>query len=347
MTTYYVTYAGLLLAVALGQQGRDVRQVLYWILLIALFLFAGARWEVGCDWSGYLYHYQFWQPGSLDQAIRLSEPGYWITLDLIKLWNLPYPYLNLATSAIFFLGLHLMARRQPNPLAFLALAFPILIINMPMSGIRQAAAIGFVMMAYLAFIDRKLVLFLALVTGGVAFHSSALAFLLLAPFVNGRFSRRNVIVGGLLALPGAYFLLQSDAAELAQTRYIDTGVEAAGSAFRVGLLSLTGLLYFLYVEARWRKAYPADHKLVSLGALMMLGLFLTVPVSSVIGDRFAYYLIPIQLMIFARLPYLFRGAKRDVFGIAPYVALTLLFIVWTQYSALFRGCYIPYQSALF
>ena len=44
----------------------------------------------------------------------------------------------------------------------LAVAFPILVINMPMSTIRQAAAIGIMCFAYNAFNDRRSILFVFL-----------------------------------------------------------------------------------------------------------------------------------------------------------------------------------------
>lgn len=347
MTTYYATYAGLLLAVLVGTQGRDLRWLLYWSALIGLFLFSGFRWEVGCDWTGYFVNWQAWRPSSELNLWEVRDLGHWALIDLLKSKDLPYPFLNVATSALFFLGLHAMARSQPNPLTFLALAFPVLIINMPMSGIRQAAAIGFVSMGFMAFNARRPFRFVGLVGAGALFHTSALVFLLLTPFIYGRYSRRNIAFSALLALPGAFFMLQSEAAELAASRYIDTGIEAAGAAFRLGLLTLTGLAYFLVLQKPWKRMFPEDYKLASLGALLMVsfsGLFF---VSTVIGDRFGYYLIPLQLMIFTRIPYLFRGQKRELYSLAPYALLTLVFVVWTQLSWHFHKCYLPYDTILF
>ncbi len=154
-------------------------------------------------------------------------------------------------------------------------------------------------------------------------------------------------IASLLALPGAYFLLQSEPAELAATRYIETGIDAAGAAYRLALLSLTGLGFFLILRKRWQRAYPDDYKLVSLGSLMMVSFFGLFFVSTVIGDRFGYYLIPIQLIIFTRIPYLFRGQTRQLYSLAPYALLTLVFVVWTQNSWHFQKCYIPYNNLLF
>ena len=250
------------------------------------------------------------------------------------------------SSAIFFVGIHFLARRQPDPLGFLVLLFPVLIINMPMSGIRQGAAIGLMCLAFLAFIDRSLWRFVILTLIAAGLHSSAAFFLLLTPLVKGEYSRTRLFLAGLLAIPGAVAMMSGDAATLAASRYIGSGIDAAGSAFRVGLLTITALFYHAYLRKIWATASPRDHKLVVIGVLMMAAVTFLVPISTVIADRLGYYLIPIQTMIFARLPHL-PLRNRKFFVLAPYVGLFAMFIVWTSLSNHFKICYLPYQSWLF
>ncbi|NBB99157.1 MAG: EpsG family protein, partial [Alphaproteobacteria bacterium] len=75
--------------------------------------------------------------------------------------------------------------------------------------------------------------------------------------------------------------------------------------------------------------------------------FLLIPVSTVIGDRFGYYLIPIQAMIFARIPFLQFRTNAALHAALPYLGLLLVFTVWTQLSWHFQQCYIPYQTWIF
>lgn len=77
-------------------------------------------------------------------------------------------------SATFFVGARMLERWQPNSLGFLILLFPILIINLPMSGIRQADAIGLMRIAFATFSDRKLLHFAAWDLLASASHSSAI-----------------------------------------------------------------------------------------------------------------------------------------------------------------------------
>ena len=291
-----------LLRFALARNGA-LRKQIYFLVLASLFVFSAFRFQVGCDWSGYYYQYLRAADFQWSTITEIREPIWWAILWWIQDIGLPYPFINIFSSAIFFLGVHVLARRQPDPLGFLVLLFPILIINLPMSGIRQGAAIGFLCIAFVAFIDRRplwLALWVVLAAG---FHVSALIFILLLPVATGRYTRNRLMLAAILAVPGAFFLASGNAAEVASSRYVGTGVDAAGAVFRVGMLGLSALYFFLFVSKKWLRTWPQDYSLASIGAIAMALAFLLLPVSSVIADRFAYYLIPIQAMIFARIPY--------------------------------------------
>lgn len=338
---YLASYAGMaLLRVANAR-------VLYSALLLALFLFSAFRFEVGCDWTGYINQFATFNALSLPDAFEQREP-LWTSLFVIQNWlGLPYPWINVASSAIFFCGIDRLARRQPDPLAFLILLFPVLILNMPMSGIRQASAIGMMCIAFVAFIDRKLMRFIVLTIVAAGLHSSAIVFLLLAPLVRGSYSKTRLALTGVLALPGALALLSTGAAETATSRYVATSIDAAGAAFRVGLLALSAVFFFAQLRRKWAENFPGDVKLVVIGSLAMLALAALLPISSVISDRLGYYFIPIQTMILARLPFLPFHGNRQLISALPYLGLFVVLAVWVYSSSLFAQCYLPYQTWLF
>ena len=346
-----MVYIGLtnvlfLLRYALASTQGSRRQI-YHVVLLALFLFSAFRYQVGCDWFGYYNQYLIAANTDWSFLTNSREPLWWATLGSIQDMGLPYPVANIVSSALFFIGVHMLARRQPDPLGFLILLFPILVINMPMSAIRQGAAIGLVCIAFAAFIDRRPIWFAFWVVLAAGFHNSAMVFLLLLPIATGRYTKRRLLMAAVLAIPGIFFLATSDAGELASTRYIDTGREAFGGIFRVGFLGLSALYFFAFIRKKWKRSFPQDYSLASIGAIGMMLAFLLIPISSVIGDRLGYYLIPVQTMIFARLPYLPFRANAALHCALPYLGLLLVFLVWTQLSRHFQGCYIPYQSWIF
>ena len=322
------------------------RTLVYLITLCVLFIFSGFRYEVGCDWTGYLNQWEIQKNLPLQIALLNSEPLWWAMIELIQSGGFSYPWLNVASSGIFFLGVHVIARRQPDPLGFLILLFPILIINMPMSGIRQAAGIGIICFAIISFIDKRTFWFVTFTLLASTFHNSAIIFLILAPLAGENYSRSRLYLAALLAIPGVVTLLSIDAASAAFSRYIDTDREASGAIFRTGLMSITGLGYFLILRKKWKYKFPQDYQFVTLGALSLCAVIGLIPISTVIADRFSYYLILVQAMIFARIPYLPIRNSKQFYTAAPYLALGLLFIVWTSTSSLFTKCYIPYSSWL-
>jgi len=344
----YVGLANILflLRYVLANQRRSSRHI-YVVVILGLFLFSAFRYKVGCDWSGYYFQYAAATNFDWSTLTSIQEPIWWAILAGINAVGLPYPVSNVISSAVFFVGIHILARRQPDPLGFLVLLFPILIINMPMSGVRQGAAIGLACIAFTAFMDRRPFTYAIWVLLAAGFHTSALIFMLLLPVSTGRYTRSRLILAAILALPGAYFIASSEAFELATGRYIDSGIDAAGAVFRVGILGLTGLYFFLFVRKKWLVTCPKDYGLASIGAIgMILSIFL-LPLSTVIGDRFGYYLIPIQTMIFARLPFLPFRTNAALQRALPYLGLILIFTVWSQLSGLFQACYTPYQTWIF
>lgn len=321
---------------------RSRVDTLYWTVFSGLFLFTALRNKVGCDWGNYQRTFYFNWEMTIGEALTRGEPVFWLVVYMLHDLGLQYHWLNIVTTAVFFFGLFKFSKKQNDPLGFLILAFPILIVNMPMSGIRQAAAIGVIMLAYCAYLENRPFRFVALVAIAAGFHISAITFFTLAPF--SFFQKRKKLglaVALVLCTPVAVLVSSSDAAELANERYVGTGIEAFGAIYRVGLVVATGFLFF-YVRKAWRDRFPQDYSLALIGSIAMIALAALLPISSVVADRFAYYLIPLQLMTLTRLPLFFNKGLTKLTFAAPYVVLGTVFIVWISYSYLFSVCYLPY-----
>lgn len=343
---YIALYGGLLFLGALSNSQAHLRRLLFAISAVLLFAFAAFRYEVGCDWDNYADHFEFTRYWDSEEALLRTEPAYWLLHIQLHGFGLEYPYLNLVMAIPFFWGLVVLARRQPDPLGFLILSFPVLIINMPMSAIRQAVAIGFVCLAIVAFQDRKLIRYVALIVAGFLFHTSAIVFLALAPFIPFRLTRATIALAALLVLPGMYFMF-TEAAEFYADRYVGTGLDAAGGLYRSAMLAAVGSYFLLALRQTFQERFPADHTVAVIGAWIMIGTLAILPISTVMSDRFGYYVAPIQLMIMARLPYLLRpGGRAQFVSAAPYLMLGIMLIVWTANSRLFHMCYLPYQTWL-
>ena len=336
---YLIVFAVLLLCGLISKGNPSLRSALYYCCLIGLILFAGFRYEVGCDWTGYLNIFDL----ARNHETPRSEISFWFANRLLHKFDLDYPYINVIASLAFFIGLHALAKRQPDPLNVLILSFPILVLELAMSAIRQAIAVGFLCFAYNAFNDGRVLRFIIVVLIAASFHSSAMFLLVLTPFVRGELSARRIALGAALASPGVYYMLTSEAFETYSQRYIGSATDAAGAPFRSGLLALTGIAFLWFLDDKWKMQSVQDYKLVKVSSYMMTSTFPLSLFSSVAGDRIAFYLYPIQLVILARLPLLVSGPNSTAIAMSPYVAGTLFLLVWTNLSLLFERCYLPYQ----
>ena len=251
---YYFVYGSLLLCGVISSDHRDVRRFFYVVWLFVLFIFSGFRLEVGCDWDGYKNIFEKLRYTDVIDAAQLREPLFQLANVLLHRFDLDYAYINVICSFIFFIGMHRLAKREPDPYGILVLAFPVLIINMPMSGIRQAAAVGIMCFAYNAFNDSRLIRFVFFVIVATGLHASAVIFLTLAPFVNGELTRQRIVIAGMITLPVATrFILTLDSFREYSDNYASAGsVIAGGAPFRTGLLALTGAWFLWRFRREWQ-----------------------------------------------------------------------------------------------
>lgn len=343
---YLGIFSFLLAGIALTDWASPTRRRLYYLTLIFLFFFSAFRFEVGCDWSGYLNQWFVAETITFGDAAIGRDPLWWTGLTLLQALGGKYYLANVFSNLVFFAGIHHLAKRQADPLIYLALLFPVLIINMPMSAIRQGMAIGILCFAYSAFADRSLRRFLVLVALAAGFHSSAAVFFALAPFVTNRLTRGRVIAAGILALPVIGMLLISSQADLAYTRYVEGETEALGAVFRVLLLASTSAFFLVLLRGPWRSRFPDDYPLILLTSCAALVLFAMLPISTVIADRLGYYLLPLQAMIVVRSRLILTPGQGRSLVAAYFLGLTLFFGTWTLKSSHFDQCYLPYQNQL-
>lgn len=348
---YYLVFGYIVLFLFLRHLGRDFDKPLYWVTLISLFIFSSLRYEVGCDWDTYEIIFDLFSfdqsDGSLGirNAFLTGEFLYLGSIGAIKYLGLPYETLNIITGLIFFLGIHSLAQRQPNPLLFLVLSFPILIINMPMAGIRQAAAIGFLCFGFIAFIEKKTIRYLLFVFLAAMFHSSAIIFILPSIFLFLDLNRRTFLLMIALLTVFVLTILSSQAAQFAIERYLEEEIDSSGAIFRVGLVAATGIFFLLILDKQWKVLYAHDHYFIKLFSIGMIMIFPLLLISTVISDRIGYYLMPAQIMILSRLQFL-ESRYRQLFYVGGIVVLSLTFIIWTQASYHFNECYLPYKNIL-
>lgn len=328
------------------RQDRPHSNILYAAAAAATALMIGLRSEVGGDWGAYLGIYEviYWQP--LVTALTLSDPAYaflnWLSARAD--WGIWLP--NTVCAAVFMAGVGKLAARQPNPWLAILVAVPYLVIVVAMGYTRQAAAIGVVCYALADARPDRLFRSTALVVVAALFHKTAILVLpiLLIPVL-----RRNLlyaILGGLAFLLLAYLVLAGSSDRLVAS-YAQSTYESQGAAVRIAMNVLPALLLLLFRRRMdlppFLRSYWIANAVLALASVPAL-----LSLSASVGvDRLSLFLIPLQMVVYSRLPYALstdRAAQPVVFlGVIAYSFAVQY--VWLNF-AVNADSWLPYATLL-
>lgn len=124
----------------------------YWWLLFGTYVaFIGLRFEVGGDWTGYLYIFEGVKsaPWFGYEAI-FNDLGYHLINKLATTLNQEIYFVNTFVAIIFVSCLFTFCKSLKNPYLGLTVAFPYLTTVVAMGYTRQAAAIALELVALMA-----------------------------------------------------------------------------------------------------------------------------------------------------------------------------------------------------
>ena len=310
---------------------------------VLLALLVGARFQVGGDWGNYEENLRDLIGLPLSETLAKGDPGYqlfsWISLQMG--WGAVAT--NTMAAAVFAVGLVAFCRAMPQPALALAVAVPYLVVVVGMGYTRQGAALGLAMLGLLALQRGRLPWFVFWVLLGATFHKSAILLLPIA----GLATAKSRVWAGAWALGAAllgYTLLVEDAVENLVTNYIDAAYQSSGAFIRL-LMNVVPAVLML----KWRHNFfpdKAERMLWSWFAIISLALFLVfflTPASTAV-DRVALYMLPLQLVVFSRVPAVFGGSQGKLrywtLVVLGYYALVLF--VWLQFAT-HAELWVPYR----
>ena len=317
----------------------ELSQQRYYLLIISgiFVVMIGLRHEVGGDWTQYQAMYERAQLGELSEILFISssDPGYSV-LNWISVQADGGVYLvNMLVGLILLTGITMFAFRQPRPELVFVASVPYLIIVIGMGYSRQAAAIGFELIALCYLAENKSVKYVSLILVAALFHKSAVLMLPMAALI----SRRNlpwrlVWVGATGAL-AAYFIL-GDRGDVLWQNYVTTEKESGGTLIRVLMNGCAAVVFLIY-----RNVLTDDEHDRTLYTLMSLVSLASIPLSflaSTATDRVALYLIPLQLFVCGRADRIsFRYAGIGTVGF--YAAVQFVWLMFATHAF----AWLPYQ----
>lgn len=306
--------------------------------LIALMV--GLRYEVGADWDQYRFIFSFAGYADLSRQLELGDPGYQLLNWTVQQAGGPFWLVNLFCGSIFAWGLWRLCRVQPEPWVAMLVAVPYLVVVVAMGYTRQAVAIG-ILMAGLAVVTRgaSTMRFVLYVAAAALFHKSAVVVLPLVAFA----SERDRLVNLAVAVAGTvllYNLFLEKSVDALLRNYVVAGYSSQGATIRVAMSLVPGLLFLLRPSLfRFDEGERRLWRNFALAAVAM-AVALAMSPSSTAVDRLALYLLPLQVVVLARVPGALLGRGLGIVAVVAY-ALAVQY-VWLNHAA-HAEYWLPYQ----
>lgn len=328
------------------------RRNLATMLGITLFLlwFMGTRYLVGCDFTGYYIRYVNTLPGiHLDEILSADEPGFGLMTAVLKSIGAHYMWVNVCASLLMVVGYFIFARAHSSPVMIMALLFPVVIVQLGMSGVRQGIATAALMVASVSFIKGQRLLTGAIILLGAQFHSSAYVFLPIAFLAGRQINVPRIAAGVLLLSPLAIYLL-SDRLDVYTDRYVDQkfgAITSKGALVRYALIMVPQVMFLLYYR-QVREQFPRVYGLLKLFTIICFCLLPVAVFSSIALHRINFYVMPFSILNFVYLSLALAPAHQKLFLRAtPAVLYGLYQLFWFLTSGHADNCYDPYRSFSF
>lgn len=310
---------------------------------VAFAFLVGLRFEVGGDWFNYLENFQYLKDTPLSEAMSLSDPGYQVLSWLCLQAGLSIVAVNFISAAIFAAGLTVFCLRLPRPWLALAVAVPYLVIVVGMGYSRQAVALGFAMLALAALGQASIARFVLLVLVGATFHRTAILLLPIAALVRSRNWWWTVLWVGL-ATVSAYYVLLADSVDDLYQNYVLAEYQSEGAFIR---LLMNAVPAMILVAKRRRFAFPPNEArlwrwFAYISILLFVALFLTD--ASTALDRIGLYMLPLQMVVFSRLPDVVGSSKSRNLGWAGLILCyyAVVQFVWLNFAT-HAEFWLPYR----
>lgn len=328
---------------------RSQNRMLAYLFAAFLVVFMGIRGDVGCDTLQYSSRFAYLYRGvGWIEAMRMGEGGFnWLNMAIIRL-GLSFDALLIACALIFVACLMRFTRVVQRPLAYLVLCFPVVILQLGMSGLRQALATGFLMLAFANFVEKRRLMVAVWILVASQFHTSAIIFLPAVAIVGRKVSAVRLVAALVLVSP-LLALFLGDRMEVYNNRYVAQiyGENSSSGAWTRYVLILIPFFLFEWKRRLIALRHPDVYQLLRLFAFISFALLPIGIVSSVALHRLGFYVLPFSILALLCVADSIFDRHSRQFAIAmPFVAYGAYITVWFMFSRHAAACFVPYKSWL-
>ena len=344
MAAYWFLFAYFAIGAIIASSFRDEtnrrQSVLFTVGALIMTVLIGLRYEVGGDWLTYQFIYERAGPLNFFDALSIGDPGYqalnWLAYQTGgQVW-----LVNLVCAVLFVWGLNRFCRTQPSPWLSALVAIPYMVIVIAMGYTRQAVALGILMAGIAAFLRGASILrFGAYVFAAALFHKTAV---ILFPVVALATERNRLVNLAVVAAAGIllYDVFLGNAMDQFVHNYIGTAYSSQGAAIRIAMNMVAAVTFWLTRNklplAELERKVWRNFSIASILSLVML----VVSPSSTAVDRLSLYLIPLQVGILGRTPFVFKSRLSGTVALVSYCFIVEF--VWLNFAQ-FASKWVPYQ----
>jgi hypothetical protein len=328
---------------------RNLKTIAFWLFGIFLVFLIGWRHEIGGDWFRYLdTAYGIQKGGDFDFSSFYTGDYAYRLVHWISVNHLNGIYATNLICAIFFVaGLIRFSRAMSIPWMALFVSIQFLVIVVSMGYTRQAAALGFLLWGLVDLINGKNIRFYVLIFVGSLFHFTSLIMLPIGLMYSLK-NNNTQIVFLLLATSLSGFLvyiLFLDSIDHMVYHYLTIKFHHSdGAIVRVFMNFFAAVLFFIFYK-KYKEIFNDGKLWVIFSIVSIVLLPITFQYSTFI-DRIAIYFLPIQLVVFSRIPVLIGSPyNRTIFILGAILIYFSALFVWLNFGN-FSSYWTPYQNIL-
>ncbi|MDC3122928.1 EpsG family protein [Alphaproteobacteria bacterium] len=316
--------------------------------VLILSIYIGLRDNVGGDWGTYYTNYFIGKINInffdyIKNFILTKDPLFHLINYIVVQTYPSYYFVNLIFATIFSLCLVSFSFSFNKPFFALTISTPVLITVVAMGFHRQALALGFFMVALTFLNKNEIFKYHFFVFVGCLFHYTAAFLFIFEVLSYKKFKISKLIIILLLLFLVVYLFIGFELIMITLGHYLNF-YNSSGAFLRVFMCVIPSLI-FLYFYRNYN--FNFSHKILrglSYFSLFLL-LLLILSNSSAIIDRFAIYLIPLQIIIWINFIDLFEKKTNSNFFIF-YIIILIYFLALIVWS--FHGDYsiwwYPYKN---
>lgn len=320
------------------------------IFIFILSIYIGLRDTIGGDWGTYYANYFLPKIDlSLNNYFKIyiftKDPLFHLINYIVAITYPSYYLVNFIFAIIFSFCLVQFSFSLEKPFFAILISTPVLITVVAMGFHRQALSIAFFMIGLIYLNKNNLIKYSFYVLIGCLFHYTAVFLFFFGLFTKKKINIKNLIILSFLFFLIIFSFIGFDIVIISLGHYLDA-YNSAGAYLRV-FMSIVPCLIFLIFSRNYFFNYN-NNLLKGFSyfafALLLLLLFIN---SSAMIDRFAIYLIPIQMIIWVNFIDIFEkktNSNNFIFYIIGFVYFLAL-IVWIHFGD-YSMWWLPYKNVI-